>query len=171
MIIGICGYANAGKTTAVKYLAGWGYEPISTSECVHSITRDILDVLKLEISTQLKDETILFRSEQAEMVSESEINTRNLLIGVAENVLVKNFGRRILSEWIAKQILPGKNYVVELFNQEEYDGIGIAFDKIFHISAPFEQRDADGREIISGAVEISNTGSLSEFYRNILFKL
>lgn len=160
MIIIICGYARSGKSTSMNYLASRGFLTLSSSGCLHGVTNDFMELCNISVNTQDKDSII--------QIGETSIQVRNLLIGIAENVLVKNFGREIFARWIVKQIQGNENIAIEIFNQEEFDILknilNRDIDHILQIRSPHERPEVDSRNIISGSDVIDNSGSLEDLY-------
>ena len=162
MIYVICGYARSGKTTSIEYFKKMGFVTASSSECLHELSKSMMSVLK--ITTDLTDKT------GTTEINGVPMNNRNILIGIAEDVLVKHFGRSIFANYIDKIAEDNENVVIESFNQEEYQLCNFWKDNevtILHITRDSELAGVDKRDIIKRAIKIDNNGTIEELYKKL----
>jgi hypothetical protein len=164
-IIVVSGYARAGKTTVMNYFAAAGYKTISSSECIHAVTQDFAAVIGLEVDTHDKEGTA---------PTPVPMNVRALLIGIAEEVLVKNFGRQIFASWMARQVEGHRLVAVECFNSEEYNLFRCftpyPITNVLRITSPFEKAGIDGRDIIYGSEVVNNSSTVEDLHQLLASK-
>jgi len=172
MIIVICGYARAGKTTALEHFRSRGWTVLSSSEAIHLITRDLFSLFDLALDTSDKEAVIhTCMCQERGDASSNKMTTRQAMVGVAEQVLVKNLGRGAIVRGLARQAMITRgNAVIEVFNQEEYDILleeKVWVDWLVAIRSSREQPFVDSRNLVSGAIELRNDGTLDELYQKL----
>lgn len=152
-IIFIGGYARSGKDETLKILENLGIPCYSTSSLLHKFYHNLY-------STELIDQFFI-----PDLTDKPSF--RNLLITLAEDVLVPTFGREIFAHTVIRQanLDPAPIVAVETVGGEEFR-LGLEVIKkewaCWNIRRDSELKGVDLRELLDGGVDIWNNGSLSD---------
>jgi len=192
-VLFIGGYACSGKSTALKYL-GKNYDChiLSTSAILHQVLTDIYSVFGLKnIDTHDKDSTLFFDAlvvgDEDSLTTTRVVSShggkdgREILIDVAEKVLVKSFSRQVFALGVqtAYSQLPHTDkpqlIVIETIGGLEYEKIRDWFLSMgfytsnINIVSPSANPEADGRQLLPLTNTCSNvTNTLdSDFMFNL----
>ena len=157
-VILLGGYSRSGKSTLLNDLPLDKFNPLSSSKVLHQTLLDVYKLIGIAPTYpphQTKDLYV--------KIGEREyFKGRQLLIELAEEVIVKNFGRGAFALACVEKIDPKRINVIETFGGEEAKRL----DKLIRAYHPFaqiksinirrtkEQPDADGRELLPNAAEI-----------------
>lgn len=101
----LTGYARTGKTTLLTELKGRNWLVVSSSEILHKVTEKVLK----EFNPELYDKYMAIPDKDADLAYRKgkPISKRDMLIMVAEEILVPMFGREIFALGVAKAAASG----------------------------------------------------------------
>lgn len=180
------GFSRSGKSEYVgNILKNLGYEKVSTSDKLHEFTKSIFKALfGLEIDTYDKTSKNIFFSLAIKGVGIYEVcgkkfaEFRDVLIAVAEEALVKVFGRFVFGYTAAKlvneAIAADKCVFFESIGGDEYtefckfvDPEILADALIFNVRRDTEQKGVDIRQLLDNGVDIWNNGTYEDLETKI----
>lgn len=192
-ILFIGGFAQSGKSTTLKLLKeNYDCEVFSSSVLLHKILQDIFSVLGLDdINTHKKEDILFFDCLLLDpsistivphvlASSKSGRTIRDVLIGVAEKVLVKHFTRRIFAEGVALKLRNFLGFnsqfkgiiVIETIGGVEYqyllsmlNGEAMRYHNV-NVESKYSNPEADGRKLLPNATTLYNDGT-----KNLSFAL
>lgn len=184
------GFSNSGKTTfCTPILEELGYQILSSSQLHHQfcdrLIKNVFGVPEFDSydrALYIKGvSSIHSQSSTSKVLNQSTtpicIDSRKLLIDIAEKALVPTLTRGVYVNAIADLILksPNKKYAVEIFNAEE---MSILRDRlknflasrayIFNLRRDTENPQVDGRTLIPLARDIQNNGTREELKQKII---
>ena len=162
-IVLIGGFSQAGKTSVLEILSK-SYCTISSSELLHQTLNDIYWMAgQAHFDTHdSKDSPVVFGGRMYK-------TGRDLLIYLAEKVLVENFGRGLFAVGCVNQIIPnainfieciGGDEETELDKQLETNG----YDDVIKINIRrhTEKPNVDIRQLLRCAVDVWNEGRIEK---------
>jgi len=167
-VIVIGGWSNSGKTVAINYFRKLKIPCFSSSELNHQATNSVLEMFNI-------------------LVPEDKEEKRPYCIKVAEDVLVKTFGREVFVNRVV-ELIEGSEYpivVTESIGGEEYEKLVKKLDKSsmdvvlipINIRRESEKPGIDIRKLlpditnINGfsikSLEINNNGTIEDFEKSL----
>jgi hypothetical protein len=194
-IVFVGGYARSGKTTALSYLAEQGYGTVSTSAILYEFAANlfsgITDWKTDEATKVLADKSSSFeisftayhgREENCSSFS-GFFPHRKFIIALAEDVLVKTFGRQIFARTATIRALQSDSPLVfvETVGGEEFSQMLLALNEItgtepeetqptlikLNMRRTEEQAGVDIRQLLTTDLEIWSDGSVEETQKEL----
>ena len=173
------GFSGSGKSTTMNpALEELGYEIVSTSKILHDFTEILIENLtgaKIDTYDRRENEyTFSVHSLISGVRSKTISTARRLLIIVAENCLVKVFGREIFALCATKKFVKaqeeGTKIAFECIGGDEYNCFSNQLNWCvksqlvkLHITRDTENPEADSREKIPTSIDIQNNSTREDF--------
>ena len=161
----IGGLARSGKSSTLEILKKLGIPCYSTSALLHQTYQKLIEA---KLKSLKRDFEMYDVNNKAEL--------RQELITLAEDVLVPTFGREIFAHTVIRRANtdPAPIVAVETVGGEEFR-LGLEVIKkewiCWNIRRDSELKGVDLRELLEGAADIWNNGSLQDLEKRVVREL